>query len=130
VFVIRVALTVITIVSIVFGILAHENILIHPSMSNSGQQIFGIVTTVITAIAFLPQTYNVLKTRVTKSISLKSTLMFAIGNTLLITSMIIKCVDQDATQLIGSIVLGSVSTLLMYITSAIKYKNIKTKNEK
>lgn len=98
------------------------------TLNSMGMFAFGLITALFTGIAFLPQTIKVIKTKVTKSISLPLVLLFTIGNSILIAYMIVRmtAAGSDWWKTIGSVILVSISVILMGTQTIIKIKNLKT----
>ncbi len=94
--------------------------------------VISIIATSFTGMAFLPQGIKVIKTKNTKSTSIYLSTLFAMGNTLLIISLMVKIFDHNELLIsnIGGIILPIISTSMMYIISFVKLSNILAKKEK
>lgn len=128
IFIIKIIMFIFTLTSmsifVAYSLGAFKPFVLHPT----GMFIFGLITASFTGIAFLPQTIKVIKSKVTKSISLPLVLLFTIGNSILIAYMIVRMIaaGPDWWKTIGSVGLVSISVILMSIQLIIKIKNYKT----
>ncbi len=87
--------------------------------------VVGTVGAAVTAYALMPQTWKIIKTKNTKSMSLPLQITFLLGNTIIITYLIYQLVTTGNTlNYLGSIFFGIVSTLTMVPILIIKVKNI------
>ncbi|TCG10415.1 PQ-loop domain-containing transporter [Mycoplasma todarodis] len=77
-----------------------------------------------TGLSFLPQAIKTIKTQDTKATSLNLCIAFIIGNSLMITYLLIQAVNDDVLKYIAGIIFTSISVLSMMTITIIKVKNI------
>ncbi|CAM9122031.1 PQ-loop domain-containing transporter [Mycoplasma todarodis] len=88
--------------------------------------VISLIGSSFTGLSFLPQAIKTVKTQDTKATSLNLCLAFILGNSLMITYLMIQAVNDDVMKYIAGIIFTSISVLSMITITIIKIKNIIT----
>lgn len=122
----RVLVAIFCVALIIFALLCRKEIAIINVKQISKHDIFviSIFCSIIASTSFIPQAIKILKTKNTRSLSLNLTLLFIVGNLLIITAFIVTGVAHDAIyEYIFPIILTTIAATSMTINCTIKLSN-------
>ncbi len=86
--------------------------------------VISLIGSSFTGLSFLPQAIKTVKTKDTKATSLNLCIAFIIGNSLMISYLLIQAINDDVFKYIAGIIFTSISVISMITISIIKIQNI------